>query len=184
MWKLYATTEYLSVASLTWCFLSVLERTEAETAILWPPDAKSRLSRERPWCWERLKAGGEGGSRGWDGWMASSTQCMNLSKFFREMVKDREVWRAAVHGIAKSWTHLSGWTELNWVVKSYHKQGFREQKDPPPAFTHPSQEVTHPKNMLSQKILCKFQNDLWAFWYNIHLFSLSYTPPSLLSFSP
>ena len=29
---------------------------------------------KRPWCWERLKAGGEGGDRGWDGWMASSTQ--------------------------------------------------------------------------------------------------------------
>ena len=27
-----------------------------------------------PWCWERLKAGGEGGDRGWDDWMASSTQ--------------------------------------------------------------------------------------------------------------
>ena len=29
---------------------------------------------KRPWCWERLKGGGEGGNRGWDGWMASSTQ--------------------------------------------------------------------------------------------------------------
>ena len=29
---------------------------------------------ERPWCWERLKVGGEGDKRGWDGWMASSTQ--------------------------------------------------------------------------------------------------------------
>ena len=29
----------------------------------------------RPWCWERLKAGGEGDNRGWDGWMASRTQC-------------------------------------------------------------------------------------------------------------
>ena len=29
---------------------------------------------ERPWCWERLKAGGEGEGRGWDGWMASPTQ--------------------------------------------------------------------------------------------------------------
>ena len=28
---------------------------------------------KRPWCWERLKAGGEGDDRGWDGWMASST---------------------------------------------------------------------------------------------------------------
>ena len=31
---------------------------------------------KRPWCWERLKAKGEGGSRGWDGWMASPTQWM------------------------------------------------------------------------------------------------------------
>ena len=30
---------------------------------------------KRPWCWERLKAGGEGDNRGWDGWMASPTQC-------------------------------------------------------------------------------------------------------------
>ena len=29
---------------------------------------------KRPWCWERLKAGGEGDNRGWDGWMASLTQ--------------------------------------------------------------------------------------------------------------
>ena len=29
---------------------------------------------KRPWCWERLKRGGEGGDRGWDGWMASLTQ--------------------------------------------------------------------------------------------------------------
>ena len=29
---------------------------------------------ERPWCWERLKAGGEGDDIGWDGWMASATQ--------------------------------------------------------------------------------------------------------------
>ena len=46
---------------------------EAETPILWPPDAKSWLI-WRPWCWERLRAGGEGDDRGWDGWMASPTQ--------------------------------------------------------------------------------------------------------------
>ena len=46
---------------------------EAEAPILGPPDAKSRLFR-KDWCWERLKAGGEGNNRGWDGWMASLTQ--------------------------------------------------------------------------------------------------------------
>ena len=47
---------------------------EGEAPILWPPDVKSWLHWKRPWCWERLKAGGEGDDRGWDGWMASLTQ--------------------------------------------------------------------------------------------------------------
>ena len=67
---------------------------------------------KRPWCWERLKAGGEGDNIGWDGWMASLTQWMSLSSF-REFVTDREAWCAAVHGVAKSWIRLS-WTELSW----------------------------------------------------------------------
>ena len=46
--------------------------TEAETAIIWPPNAQNWLI-ERFWCWERSKAGGEGDNRGWDGWMASPT---------------------------------------------------------------------------------------------------------------
>ena len=32
-----------------------------------------------------------------------------------ELVMDREAWRAAFHGVAKSWTRLSDWTELNWI---------------------------------------------------------------------
>ena len=47
---------------------------EAETPILWPPDAKNWLIGGRPLCRERLRAGGEGNDRGWDGWMASLTQ--------------------------------------------------------------------------------------------------------------
>ena len=35
---------------------------------------KELIHLESPWCWERLKAGGEGNNRGWDGWMASLTQ--------------------------------------------------------------------------------------------------------------
>ena len=66
---------------------------------------------KRPWCWERLRAGGEGDDRGWDGWMASSTQWTSLSKP-RELLMDRETWCAVVHGVAKRWTQLSDWTEV------------------------------------------------------------------------
>ena len=53
----------------SWIFIGRTD-AEAETPIFLPPDAKSW----RPWCWERLKVGGEGDNRGWDGWMASPTQ--------------------------------------------------------------------------------------------------------------
>ena len=64
---------------------------------------------KRPWCLERLRARGEGGNRGWNGWMASSTRWT----WVWELVINREVRCAAVHGVSKSQTWLSDWTELN-----------------------------------------------------------------------
>ena len=71
-------------------------------------------SLERPWCWERLKAGGEGDDRGWDGWMVSLIRWTWLWACSGSWWWKRSSWSAAVHGVVKSQTQLSDWTELMW----------------------------------------------------------------------
>ena len=61
-----------------------------------------------------LGAGREGGDRGWDGWMASPTQQTWVLSKLSEFVMDREACRSAIHGVAKSRTRLSDWTELRY----------------------------------------------------------------------
>ena len=90
-------------------------RTEAkaETPILWPPDAKNWLIWKDPdagqdWRWE------EKGTTKHE-WLDGITDSMDMSlSKRRDLVMDREVWPAEVHGITKSWIWLSDWTELNW----------------------------------------------------------------------
>ena len=67
---------------------------------------------KRPWCWKRLKAEGEEGDRGWDDWMGSPIQWFNGHELEQTpgMVRDRDAWCAAVHGIMKSQTQLNDWT--------------------------------------------------------------------------
>ena len=52
---------------------SLEELMWSRSTILWPP-GEELIHLKRFWCWERLKAGGEGDDRGWDGWMASPTR--------------------------------------------------------------------------------------------------------------
>ena len=87
-----------------WCWRSNTLATWCEELTHW----------KRPWCWERLRAGGEGDDRGWDGWMASLTQRPWVG------VNSGSWWWTGRPGVlrfmgSQSRTQLSDWTD--WLTE-------------------------------------------------------------------
>ena len=93
----------------TWLFTGRTD-AEPEAPIFWPPDAKNWLIWKFPtWCWERLKAGGEGDDRERDGWMASLTQWTWV------WADSRIWWRTSKPGVLQSTE--SQRVGHNWVTQ-------------------------------------------------------------------
>ena len=145
MWKLDYTESW---AQKNWCFWTMVLEKTLESSLDWKeiqpvhPKGISVLNihwkdwcwswnsstlaiwceelthLKRPWCWEWLKAGGERDHRGWDGWMASLTQCTWIG------VNSGSWWWTGRPGVLQFMGSLrvrhNLATELNWTELSIH----------------------------------------------------------------
>ena len=99
----------------SWIFIGRTD-AEAETNAL-ATGCEELTHLLRPWCWERLKAGGEGDNRGWDSWMASLTQWTwgwADSRSWWWTRRPGVLWSMGSWRVGHNWATELNWTELNW----------------------------------------------------------------------
>ena len=99
----------------SWIFIGRTD-AEAETPILWPPDAKNWFIGKDPDAGQDWRQ-----KKGWQKmrWLDGSMD-RKMSKL-RELAMEREGWHVAVHGVTKNRTWLRDWTELNWTETRFLK---------------------------------------------------------------
>ena len=127
MWSVWLAFCYGSFHSV--CPLMEKDKRLMEALATWCEDLTHW---KRPWWWERLKAGGEGDDRGWDGWMASPTRWTWV------WVNSRSWWWTGKPGVLQStgsqrvkhdWATELNWPEVNFVWKGVGRkhQGFPQE---------------------------------------------------------
>ena len=111
---------------------------------------------KRPWCWERLKAGGKGDDRGWDGWMASLTQWTWV------WVNSESWWWTGRPGVLQpmgSQSRTCWATALNWWSKQQCSHGKKKGAGIPVSWLVPG-NPGHTVGIWAKGVPCAVENKI------------------------